>query len=267
MYRASKKIPVVKILWALVMLCFVLGVFLGNGIGFSKEKSHSIESVIDKLERKLSSESNNRIHSYNATEKQIDIKTSSSVEAKLQEMQAIELIEKEVSQLDALISNLSDEVANTAQDILANAAKDNRSIIKLDLSKITGTKPKYLEVSLDDHRLFKFNASYHVSMPIDQVLLYIGSLTPGNHTLTLSASFNKMRSENISVESEKYIILNESKNFTIEKSDKQIEITTELALSNEQNSINMTIIKKLRDLANDIALSGTTKNESSEEMR
>jgi hypothetical protein len=222
-----------------------------------KPKSSSIESVIDKLERKLIEESGERISIYDATRKsndKIDLQGTEIVDSKLNEIKSISALESEIYTLENSLSKVSDEIAKTSQSLLAKANKDTSSVITINLSKLDKFNLKKMEVTLDGFSLFKFDSAYHVTLPMKNIPLYDGPISTGNHNIHIKASFNKKTSDEISIESEVYATTNEILKIKIEPSEKHTNFTATLEASDE-NKINTTISKSTgsqRDLGGEV---------------
>lgn len=211
-------------------------------------KSASIESVIDKLERKLVEETGDRISIYNATrkteDKAIEISGSDVVGSNLKEMASIKDFENEVSTLENSLSKLSDSVANVAQEIIADANQDTTSQLFIDMASLTKYNLKKMEISLNGHPLFKFDASYHVMLPVKTIPLYDGPLAVGEHMLQVTGSFNQLLEDEISIESEVYAGINESIPLEIKPEEKTTSFKVMLSAATTK-SIKAALDKKV----------------------
>ena len=135
----------------IILLTFAIAL---NATGFSQSKpqSSSIESVIDKLERKLIRESSERLSIYDASrkysERPVDLQKTEVVEGNLKEIDTIVSLEKDVDNLALVLSKLSDDVASVAQELIAEANEDTKTNIQIDLSNLHNYNVKKIEVLL-----------------------------------------------------------------------------------------------------------------------
>ena len=232
----------------IILLTFAIAL---NATGFSQSKpqSSSIESVIDKLERKLIRESSERLSIYDASrkysERPVDLQKTEVVEGNLKEIDTIVSLEKDVDNLALVLSKLSDDVASVAQELIAEANEDTKTNIQIDLSNLHNYNVKKIEVLLNGYKLFKYDASYHVRLPFKGIALYNGPLSVGKHILRISGSFNKKINAEISIESEIYATIMANVNLNIRPEEKETTFILKLTPPTEGKTLKHSVKKKV----------------------
>ena len=230
----------------------IFGAF-SSAICIASTESTSIESVIDKLERKLTAESEGRLNRYNATKKSVEtIENEMIVEAAPGELGSLANLEAELRRLEVTILDISDDAAKLTQNILAKTSDNTRSLVTVDLSYLDNFNLKKLDITLDGYSLFKFDSSYHVSLPARILPLYSGPLGLGKHSLSLTGSFEEKSEGSINLAGERYATV--SQTVTLEMTPEDQKSVFSISLTPKDGKIieatveksNLEQIKKLK---------------------
>ena len=246
----------VKVLKSNYYLLFAL-LLSTDALSQSRPNSSSIESVIDKLEKKLLEESGDRTMIYNArlrSRVSVDVNRTDIFDPNLNEVDSVSKIEAEVASIEDALSRVSDKIAETTQSILANANRDTTTKITINAEKMENFNLKKLEVSLNGFPLFKFDSAYNVNLPMRSIPIYDGPIATGKHKVIIKASFNRLTQDEVSIESEVYATANESLEIEILPQEKQSSFDLIFAPT-ENNSLSLTKAKQVqstRDLSGEV---------------
>lgn len=235
----------------------------------ARPRSKSIESVLDKLEKKINSQAKSRTSLYNATlkyneakEEDADIFTSSEVDPKMSELAKLNEIERQTLKLENQAIKLSDDVAALRQTTSINSEKNQHLQVLLNFGKVTSQlKLKSIEANLNSVELYTFDAATNITTAAAKIPIYEGFLAKGKHKISVKGSFNRLDKRNITVESERYYIFDETVEVIIDESTKAGKISVDFSL-NKENRITVSYSKTSSASSSNVSTSKVSSSAS-----
>ncbi len=146
-----------------------------------------IDSVLDRLEKKLDDQRSEVLEPYKVIKKNEkkmgQTFTSDSVPANLDELKKISELSQEISRLDSDLKTLTEKVNVQATSLTEDSKIMPRATVFYKGLQDQNVRTKYLRVLLNDIPLFEYKLSQSSSALPQNFKVYEGALPQGKHTL------------------------------------------------------------------------------------
>ena len=220
---------------------------------FAKENINKTESLLDVLEKRLMQKeqealsfgkepapgpetSGPRIKKYDHPA-QVIKSSNSEIRGALPGEEKLAELDKAVMELELEVEQLSADVSKLKGDVIDDSKLDNYTEIETKITNKEKIDIRSIDVKLDDYPIRSIDRSLGLWSPQDQVTLFTGPLTPGEHKLHC----------NIRV-----VLKGDSEAFSLEKNlyysmDRSFDLTIPTGKSRQKFTVNVGTPEKNQD--------------------
>jgi hypothetical protein len=218
----------------------------------TEAQAKRIESVLDRLEKRLidkesaplTSEEAERVaadvkspvNSSQKTDQKYVPKSAARIKGQTQTGRNIQELQKKINEYDSRIEILESDLRKIRSNVQDNAITDNVVSLQIKTDSKNPVVMKTLSAVLDGNTIYSQIDPAGVWIPSKIIPLYFGPLKPGAHKLELTATISSSTDESNAAGSWKQKALLQSFDFSIPEGKQRKSITIEIGKSKSEDA-------------------------------